>query len=193
MISKVRITASPLAVLFAGVLIGFVSGVLAYRTAQDMTQLADVRTARAAELPVDAKSPGENGGIPTDLVRVAHADELAAELRKLGFDVRLMTDDDIEKGTVGKESYSVIVIGREVPANRAATAIRLTHRYLPWVKYAYLQFQYPEMDRHIVLNAQNGWVESLGLKPLSDADFTRLGDDRLSPERFHAMLEKFRN
>jgi hypothetical protein len=189
---KIRVTASVPALVSAGLILGFVIGVLAYRTAQDMTQLSDLKAASAAP-PALEKATATDAGYPTDLVRVPQADELAAALGKLGFDVHLMADEDIEKGSVTKETYSVMVIGREVPPRLAAPAIRLTHQYLPWVKYVYVQFQYSVMDRHLVLNAQNGWVESLGLKPLSDADFARLSDARLSLEEFHAILQEFRS
>jgi hypothetical protein len=195
---KLRVTATAPALITAGITVGFVAGMLAYRTAQDMTQLSDLKTASAAQPVGDgSRGPGsasrDPDAFPTDLVRVPQADQLAAALRKLGYDVHFMTDDDLEKGRVTKERYSVIVIGRAVPAKLATTAIRLTHRYLPWVKYVYLQFQYPEMDRHIVLNAHDGWVASLGLKPVSEADFARLSDDKLSLEQLHTMLRKFRN
>jgi len=189
---KLRVTASAPALIAAGLIVGFVMGVLAYRTAQDLTQFSDLKAASAAQ-PVTEKAPGPDAGYPTDLVRVPQADELASALKQLGYDVHVMPDEDIDNGSVKKETYSVMVIGREVPAKMAATAIRLTHQYLPWVKYVYVQFQYPVMDRHLVLNAQNGWVESLGLKPLSDADFARLSDAKLSLEEFHAMLQRFRS
>lgn len=188
---NIRFTASVPALISAGLIVGFIVGALAYRTAQDVTRASDQRTAIAAQIPASTASPAS--GFRTDLVRVAQADELAAALRKLGYDVNLINDDEIEKGTVKKESYSVMVIGKEVPVKTAATAIRLAHQYLPWVKYVYVQFQYPEMDRHLVLNAQDGWVASLGLKPLSDADFARVTNEKLSAEEFHAMLQKFRN
>jgi hypothetical protein len=188
---NIRFTASVPALLAAGLIVGFITGALAYRTAQDFTRFSDQKTANAAQIPANAANPTTT--FRTDLVRVEKADELAAALRKLGYDVNLMTDDEIEKGSVKKETYSVMVVGREVPPRTAATAIRLTHQYLPWVKYVYVQFQYPEMDRHLVLNAQDGWVSSLGLKPLSDADFARLTDGKLSDEDFRAALQKFRN
>jgi hypothetical protein len=187
---NIRFTASIPALIAAGAIVGFITGVLAYRTAQDMTRLSDQKTVAAAQAVAATSKPAPS--VTTDLVHVDQSDALADALRDRGYDVHLMNDEEVDAGRVKKETFSVIVIGREVPQTVAATAIRLTHQYLPWVKYIYLQFQYPEMDRHLVLNAQDGWVSTLGLKPLSDADFSALSDGKLSPEAFRATLQKFR-
>jgi hypothetical protein len=189
---NVRFTASVPVLVSAGLIVGVLVGALAYRSVEDLVRGSGLKTASAKAPDHTEAAALPKNSFSTDLVRVPQADDLAAALRNLGYNVNLMTDEDVEQGKVTKERYSVMVIGREVPARLATTAIRLTHQHLPWVKYIYLQFQYPEMDRHLVLNAHDGWVESLELKPASDADFARLSNPNLSTEELHAMLQKFR-
>jgi len=137
---------------------------------------ATVEGYRASELVLAASpTPFETSDLSQYVVKLnigIKVDEVAKKLRDRELRVVVLDDDDGR--FANKTDYTVMWVGTSVPPAVASSIIRIAKQEMPWLKYIFIQYQSHEWDTQMFLNAHTDWVRRLGLKPLTDSDFTKL-------------------